>query len=802
MLRREPVRPGIRFLVSRRIAAMWIAAGVTSCAHATIWSVDAREACSNTGPGTADAPLCTIGAGAIRAVAGDTVRVAPGLYREQVAPIASGDPGAPILFEAAEPGAIVMGSIDVSGGALWTPTDTTAWRRIFSPAPKQIWVDGERLTPGSVFIPTTTGTWSYDVRTQTLYVDIGGSNPGEKHSVEAGVRSFGFTMQGLSNITILGFRTKYQSSAGVRISNSSGITLHGVEAVSSGGNGIRVELTTGPVTVEDCTVSESGSVGIALSTASGVTLRRNVSHHNGFHGIGLQISPNNLIEGNICYANARPGVRSAVGIDVNGGSSGTTVRMNTTYANQDSGINVYNGSHNTLVVRNVSFDNGDHGFDTLGSTGVSYVSNTCFHNTNDGFSVEGNSSNASLFDNISVDNGVATNHHDLYVDGPSFIGFVSDWNLIWNESGAASIKANGITYSSLSSYRGAAHQEGHGLSADPRFVDVDERDLHLAAGSPAIDSASSRIADFSLVDRDGGPLYDDPIVRDSGDGTPKFADRGAYERPDPTRTEQPPIARLSVNPPSGLIPLNVTADASASTDVDATPIASYIFDFGDGTLVGPQPQPIATHVYQVEGSYEIVVTVSDTNATSSTASAPVIARDNPPTARLSASPTSGFVNLTVSANASQSTDSDSTPIAGYAFDFGDGTTVGPQTNPIANHTYTAGGIYRLTLTVSDSAGKSSSVFTTITVRDDPPHAMLRVTGTSPTFTFDATGSRDTDATPIASYAFDFKDGTVVGPQASPTAVHTYTAPGDYRPEVIVTDTAGNVGRASGHAKVH
>ena len=61
---------------------------------------------------------------------------------------------------------------------------------------------------------------------------------------------------------------------------------------------------------------------------------------------------------------ARPDIREAVGIDINGGSSTNIVRRNTV-SNQDSGINVYNGSNNVLVVRNITHDNGDHGFDTV-----------------------------------------------------------------------------------------------------------------------------------------------------------------------------------------------------------------------------------------------------------------------------------------------------------------------------------------------------------------------------------------------------------------------------------------------------
>jgi PKD repeat protein len=55
-------------------------------------------------------------------------------------------------------------------------------------------------------------------------------------------------------------------------------------------------------------------------------------------------------------------------------------------------------------------------------------------------------------------------------------------------------------------------------------------------------------------------------------------------------------------------------------------------------------------------------------------------------------------------------------------------------------------------------------------------------------TADATGSNA--ARGIASYAFDFGDGTVIRPLGSTTASHTYCQAGHYRLQVIVMDTAG------------
>jgi PKD repeat protein len=85
------------------------------------------------------------------------------------------------------------------------------------------------------------------------------------------------------------------------------------------------------------------------------------------------------------------------------------------------------------------------------------------------------------------------------------------------------------------------------------------------------------------------------------------------------------VASLTVTPTTGRAPLPVSADASASTDTDATPIASYRIDFGDGTVVGPQAGPTATHTYAAAGTYTVKLTVTDTAGLASTATQQVTA---------------------------------------------------------------------------------------------------------------------------------------------------------------------------------
>ncbi|HEV3103923.1 MAG TPA: PKD domain-containing protein [Candidatus Dormibacteraeota bacterium] len=175
----------------------------------------------------------------------------------------------------------------------------------------------------------------------------------------------------------------------------------------------------------------------------------------------------------------------------------------------------------------------------------------------------------------------------------------------------------------------------------------------------------------------------------------------------------PLTAKLTVNPKSGPAPLAVTADASGSTP-GSNPIASYTFNFGDGSAaVGPQPGATANHTYSSGGTYTVTVTVTDSSGGTNAATANVNALTGP-TAALTVTPASGPTPLPVSANASAST-AGSSPIASYTFNFGDGSaTVGPQPGASANHTYITGGTFTVTVVVADTAGQTSTAFASAT----------------------------------------------------------------------------------------
>jgi parallel beta-helix repeat protein len=608
-------------------ALVAVAAGPASAA--TVWSVDGADpACSDAGAGTPAAPFCTIQAGAKKAQPGDTVQVDPAVYREQVTPPASGSPGSPITFVATGPGAVVVGTADLSG-ATWSQVGATGcWSTPFVPAsnPTQVFLAGGRLAPAAdaASCGATSGSFFFDAVAKVLYVNAGGGSPSGM-AVEAGARTYGFDLVGLHDVVVDGFGVRSQNQSGVRIAAgatapSSAITVQDLAVSLTGSYGIQVDSTPGPVTVAANDVTASASNGIRLVGSTGVTVQGNTSHQNLFNGIALQGSSGNLIAGNTVYGNAKPGVRAAVGIDVNGASNDNVVTANTMHDNQDSGMQVYNGSNDNVITRNVSYANGDHGFDAVNATGNSFVSDTAYGNAKDGFSVEGGATSTTIRDDVAVDNGLTTDEFDLYVASDSVPGTTLDYDLAWNSSAGTAVKFDGVRYPTLGAFRSSTGLEAHGVDADPGFADPASGDLHLSAGSPAVDAADSGVAGFSAPDRDGRDPVDIASVPNTGAGPTPYADIGAYELPSGEATG--PTAALSVSPASGPAPLQVTADASASTP-GSSPIQSYTFDFGDGSTVGPQAGAVATHTYAAAGTFTVKVTVLDQGSLSSTATGQV-----------------------------------------------------------------------------------------------------------------------------------------------------------------------------------
>jgi PKD repeat protein len=173
---------------------------------------------------------------------------------------------------------------------------------------------------------------------------------------------------------------------------------------------------------------------------------------------------------------------------------------------------------------------------------------------------------------------------------------------------------------------------------------------------------------------------------------------------------QPPVASLVVTPSTGNAPLAVTADASGSSDADGT-IATYRFDFGDGTIVGPQTAPTAAHTYGA-GNWTASVTVTDNEGSSHTRSQAIIVAAVPPEPNLVGNPsfevnTDGWAGVAGATLSRAAGGFDGGFALRAASSSGTGTIeVNDMPNWVAS-TATAGATYRFTAWVKAGTGAGS-----------------------------------------------------------------------------------------------
>ncbi len=742
-------------------------------AHAATWYVDAASSnCSPTGPGTEAQPYCSITAALnARGGPGTTLLVKPGVYRELVQVPASGSAGQPLVLRATGPGVIIDGADDFSDPAKWKLLSGNVWKASsVNWAPKQVFGDGARLTASTASAGSLPARTFRYVAGTGLYVNAGGGNPAT-HQLAVGRRQNALVLNGRSWVTVEGFTITRTEERTVQLAAQS-------NDVALIGN----------------MVTFSNKYGIYVSDCARARIASNLVTDHNYHGIMLTVgSTDCVIEDNESARNALPGTRAANGLYMYGATN-NTVRRNKWHDNQDSGSHMQTGANDNVSVNNLSWNNGDHGYDHLGATGTVHVGDVAWGNFKDGFSIEGVSPNTRLSNCIAVNNGLTTSEYNLWVESTSVSGFVSNDNLFWNSTSQQPVKYITTVYSSVAAYATASGKDSRTIQADPRFVNAAAGNFHLQPTSPAIDNGDTREAAWPLLDAEHNPRVDDLAVADAGLGSVTYADRGALEY---QPAGLPPAAVLTASPASATAPAAITLSAVGSTDPEGA-IVSYRFDFGDGTSAGPQASPVASHTYAA-GSFTASVLVVDAQGLSATATVAVFS-NQPPAAVLSMTPVTGRAPLTVAASASGSTDSDGSIVA-YTFDFGDGSSIGPQAGATATHNYGTG-TWLARVTVKDDRGATTALATPVTVTvgapNQPPVAALTLTptlGPAPlTVSADASGSTDSDGG-IVSYLFVFGDGTQAGPQASPLASHVFTG-GTHTVTVTITDTDGGTAAAS------
>jgi glucose/arabinose dehydrogenase/PKD repeat protein len=127
------------------------------------------------------------------------------------------------------------------------------------------------------------------------------------------------------------------------------------------------------------------------------------------------------------------------------------------------------------------------------------------------------------------------------------------------------------------------------------------------------------------------------------------------------------------------------------------------------------------------------------------------AANQPPTAVITANPTSGPVPLTVSFDSTRSSDPEGKPLT-YSWDLNGDGTFGDATGPTASYTYATAGVYHPSLRVTDDQGAADTASVTVTAGNTAPVAVIDSPPSSLTW-------KVGDAINFFGHATDVQDGT-------------------------------------------
>jgi PKD repeat protein len=262
-----------------------------------------------------------------------------------------------------------------------------------------------------------------------------------------------------------------------------------------------------------------------------------------------------------------------------------------------------------------------------------------------------------------------------------------------------------------------------------------------------------------------------------------------------------PVAAIEIlNNDGGVLYVNknYTFDASASVSPGST-ITGYEWDFGDGTT--KVKSRTAQHIFTKEGTYKIILTITDKDGLTGTkemevnvelapAAPNAVMKTDPAKVSDSDTSISGSVPFEVNFNATSSSDPDD-DIVDYKWDF-DGDGVFDSAGETTSYVYNAVGSYNASLTVIDSAGFEDKEVVLVKAVSKGLEARLSadpVSGVVPlTVNFDAIGSTYTDGD-IVSYEWDFGDGSA--PRSDVGQVtYKYTKIGNFTTTVKVRTNDG------------
>ena len=173
-----------------------------------------------------------------------------------------------------------------------------------------------------------------------------------------------------------------------------------------------------------------------------------------------------------------------------------------------------------------------------------------------------------------------------------------------------------------------------------------------------------------------------------------------------------PTAIFTFSPTTPAVSQLIFFNAAQSRPAPGRRIVSYEWDFGTGRTASGVT---VSKGYETAGVYKVTLTVTDDAGQSKVATADITVGGNNPIAALTVSPSGGLPSTTFTFNASGSTPGPS-PIVEYRFNFGDASPEVVGTSPTTTHRYSIAGSYTASVTIRDSANRTSTATVSVNVQ--------------------------------------------------------------------------------------
>lgn len=256
----------------------------------------------------------------------------------------------------------------------------------------------------------------------------------------------------------------------------------------------------------------------------------------------------------------------------------------------------------------------------------------------------------------------------------------------------------------------------------------------------------------------------------------------------------PPSASMSCTGATGAAPLSVSCRDTSTDENGATDITSRSW-----TLDGVAQDAGTTYSarFDTQGGRTLRLTIVDRAGMRSTATQAISASagggNQLPTARASATPSSGPSPLRVTFSSTGSSDPEDGTNVTYRWDFGDGTPPSTEASPTHTYTDSTERTYEVVLRVTDTAGNSSSASLIVSVTTNHPPDVAeatasRVSGYTPlVVAFSAQRVTDPESNTM-TFRWSFGDQSAEA--TGVTTEHTYAQAGTYTAELTATDSAG------------